>query len=420
MDEHPASASTWLRWRWRLEVSGWKLASEEDSLGCTGGARRRHWRAQTGNGERQQQQQQAGGPASSQLPAGGEPRSRRQEEELFARLSAGRPLGTNSSEQVRWCRLGRPAAFKCHMSSACCRLWGPKLEAAPSGGEAPWARRSAQTSNCFEWPGEARKFNLRRNGQTVKREPNLGNKFAHHSTLAAKSLPTKGKPKPVIPVLLLLFSSAILLAGSSAPLAVAAYQLSNNLIANNSPPKFVTSLAGQASNSEIVVRVKEGSASIGKLIYTLKGEDPDEDPLTFGVLGSMASDLLRIENVPSNQANVYLRKELDRETTESYQVVITLTDGKLGRGNWVSLFVFAIAIAFAIAFAFVSSEQPPRSKESQLYQSTNRTPSALPNTICSKCVDHEVNAHNCKSRSTRPIGPLLSAPKSEISSIQSS
>lgn len=115
-----------------------------------------------------------------------------------------------------------------------------------------------------------------------------------------------------------------------------AYQLANNLIANNLPPKFITSQAGQASNSEIVVRVKEGAASIGKLIFTLKGEDPDDDPLTFGVLGSMASDLLRIENVPGNQANVYLRKELDRETTESYQVVITLTDGKLGRGNWVS------------------------------------------------------------------------------------
>lgn len=114
---------------------------------------------------------------------------------------------------------------------------------------------------------------------------------------------------------------------------VFAYQLTNNLIANNLPPKFITS---GGSNSEIVVRVKEGSASIGKLIYTLKGEDPDEDPLTFGVLGSTASDLLRIENVPGNQANVYLRKELDRETTESHQVVITLTDGKLGRGNWIT------------------------------------------------------------------------------------
>lgn len=123
-----------------------------------------------------------------------------------------------------------------------------------------------------------------------------------------------------------------------------AYQLANNLIANNLPPKFITSQAGQASNSEIVVRVKEGAASIGKLIFTLKGEDPDEDPLTFGVLGSMASDLLRIENVPGNQANVYLRKELDRETTESYQVVITLTDGKLGRGNWVSLMLLLVSL----------------------------------------------------------------------------
>lgn len=122
-----------------------------------------------------------------------------------------------------------------------------------------------------------------------------------------------------------------------------AYQLTNNLIANNLPPKFITSnsfgSSAAATNSEIVVRVKEGPQSIGKLIYTLKGEDLDEDQLTFGVLGSMASELLRIENVPGNQANVYLKRELDRETTESHQVVITLTDGKLGRGNWVSIFI---------------------------------------------------------------------------------
>lgn len=135
---------------------------------------------------------------------------------------------------------------------------------------------------------------------------------------------------------LLTFSLALLFTWMPLVRIVGAYQLTNNQIANNSPPKFITSAPGQSSNSEIVVRVKEGPASIGKLIYTLKGEDPDDDPMTFGVLGTMASELLRVENVPGNQANVYLRKELDRETTESHQVVITLTDGKLGRGNWVS------------------------------------------------------------------------------------
>ena len=137
-----------------------------------------------------------------------------------------------------------------------------------------------------------------------------------------------------------------------------AYQLTNNLIANNSPPKFVQNVSGQpqqhstsaaaSSSSEIVVRVREGPQSIGKLIYTLRAEDPDDDPLTFGVLGSMANELLRIENSAGNQANVYLRKELDRETTESHQVVITLTDGKLGRGNWVSQVAFVVQRVFAI------------------------------------------------------------------------
>lgn len=148
-------------------------------------------------------------------------------------------------------------------------------------------------------------------------------------------------------LVLVMTLACILWSLSSVPARCRAYQLTNNLIANNLPPKFVQSTGSQSAmsasstgqggtSSEIVVRVKEGPQSIGRLIYTLRGEDPDDDPLTFGVLGTMASDLLRIENVPGNQANVYLRKELDRETTESHQVVITLTDGKLGKGNWVS------------------------------------------------------------------------------------
>ena len=75
---------------------------------------------------------------------------------------------------------------------------------------------------------------------------------------------------------------------------------------------------------------------MNKEIYRLVGEDPDDDPLTFGVLGTIGEDILRIENVKPNQAVIYLRKELDRETRDSYSLVLTLTDGKLGKGNFVS------------------------------------------------------------------------------------
>ena len=78
----------------------------------------------------------------------------------------------------------------------------------------------------------------------------------------------------------------------------------------NSPPQFVLS-EGQ---SEIVLRLKEGPETpAGSLIYRLKGYDPDDDPLTFGLRGQIANELLRIENVRTNEANVYLKKELDRE-----------------------------------------------------------------------------------------------------------
>lgn len=102
---------------------------------------------------------------------------------------------------------------------------------------------------------------------------------------------------------------------------------------DNVAPRFVSQID---SISEIVVRVKEGPSSLNKEIYRLEGDDPDGDSLTFGVLGRIGQDLLRIENIAPNKAVVYLRKKLDREITDSYTLILTLTDGKLGKGNFVS------------------------------------------------------------------------------------
>lgn len=104
--------------------------------------------------------------------------------------------------------------------------------------------------------------------------------------------------------------------------------------ANNLVPRFVSPDGSQGS--EIVVLVKEGPGSVGKEIARLAGEDADGDALTFGVVGTIGADILDIQNVPNNAAIVYLRKELDRETRDSYSIVLTLTDGKLGKGNFVS------------------------------------------------------------------------------------
>lgn len=41
--------------------------------------------------------------------------------------------------------------------------------------------------------------------------------------------------------------------------------------------------------------------------------DPDGDPLTFGVRDYPGSDVIRIENLGTSEANVFLNKELDRE-----------------------------------------------------------------------------------------------------------
>lgn len=103
----------------------------------------------------------------------------------------------------------------------------------------------------------------------------------------------------------------------------------------NLPPRFVT-LPGYSP--DIVLTIKEGNSSLNKEIYRLAGEDPNGDKLRFGVMGAIGSDILRIENdVPTNnQATIYLRKELDRETQPSYSLILTLTDGRLAKGSYVS------------------------------------------------------------------------------------
>ncbi|KAK4293966.1 hypothetical protein Pmani_033374 [Petrolisthes manimaculis] len=77
-------------------------------------------------------------------------------------------------------------------------------------------------------------------------------------------------------------------------------------------------------------------AQDGSKITTLRGQDPDGDALTFGVRGTEGQDLLRIEQNGANEANVFLRTPLDREVKDEYTVVLTLTDNKLGEGQFIT------------------------------------------------------------------------------------
>ncbi|KRT78308.1 Cadherin, partial [Oryctes borbonicus] len=100
----------------------------------------------------------------------------------------------------------------------------------------------------------------------------------------------------------------------------------------NRPPRFL--IDGQ---TEIVLRLKEGEETpVGTLMYKLRGVDPDGDTLSFGVRTQTGSDVIRIENTSSTEANVYLNHELDRETKDEYALVLTLTDGRLGFGNYIT------------------------------------------------------------------------------------
>ncbi|XP_063377540.1 cadherin-23 [Cydia fagiglandana] len=103
-------------------------------------------------------------------------------------------------------------------------------------------------------------------------------------------------------------------------------------VSANRPPRFL--IEGQ---SEIVVRLKEGADTpVGSLIYRLRGIDPDGDELKFGIRDQLGSNILRIEAITTNEANIYLIKELDREIRDEYSFVLTLTDGHLGEGNFIT------------------------------------------------------------------------------------
>ncbi|KAI8045584.1 cadherin-23 [Drosophila gunungcola] len=105
-----------------------------------------------------------------------------------------------------------------------------------------------------------------------------------------------------------------------------------SLVASNRPPRFA--IDGQ---SEIVLRLKESpETKVGTLIYTLKGYDPDNDPLTFGKRNSHDSEIIRIENTGGNEAKVFLAKELDRELQDEYAIVLTLTDSHYSDHNYVT------------------------------------------------------------------------------------
>ncbi|CAG9818294.1 unnamed protein product [Phaedon cochleariae] len=105
-----------------------------------------------------------------------------------------------------------------------------------------------------------------------------------------------------------------------------------NFVQCNKPPRFITD-----GLTEIVLKLKEGDENpVGSVIHTLRGYDPDGDYLKFGVSPTLGSDVIRVESISAIEANIYLNKELDREVQDEYALVLTLTDGHMGRSNYVT------------------------------------------------------------------------------------
>ena len=106
--------------------------------------------------------------------------------------------------------------------------------------------------------------------------------------------------------------------------------------AANAPPKFILDGGQNSPGGDVVVRLKEGPETPpGTKILHLRGHDPDGDRMRFGFRGS-APGLIRIEGGQNGEASVFLERELDAETETEHQILLTLTDGKLGAGKFIT------------------------------------------------------------------------------------
>lgn len=94
-------------------------------------------------------------------------------------------------------------------------------------------------------------------------------------------------------------------------------------VAANQPPRFEVT---DESGGEIVLKLKEGAEGtpVGSVIYRIKASDADGDALQFGLQGQVANELLRIQPVGNNEADLQLIKELDREVKKNKQTTFFL------------------------------------------------------------------------------------------------
>lgn len=98
----------------------------------------------------------------------------------------------------------------------------------------------------------------------------------------------------------------------------------------------------------------------GSLIYRLKGVDPDGDDLTFGVREQPDNDVISIEKFGRNEANVYLRKPLDREVCDASYFFLLYVYLRLHTIFGILCFhygktvCFTMEIALAISIEFIS------------------------------------------------------------------
>ncbi|XP_063163794.1 cadherin-related family member 1 isoform X1 [Candoia aspera] len=96
------------------------------------------------------------------------------------------------------------------------------------------------------------------------------------------------------------------------------------LVQANYAPYFFDNGASSSNGNMALFSLSEDTA-VGSHIYTLNGTDPEGDPVTYGMTFEAGSR--KYFAIDENYGNVTLIAELDRETEDETEVVVSISDG---------------------------------------------------------------------------------------------
>lgn len=110
----------------------------------------------------------------------------------------------------------------------------------------------------------------------------------------------------------------------------------------NIQPEFVP------KEDELILRVEESPSKqglVGSVLHRFKGTDWDGDTLTFTLSGEpQGLEAFKLEKVSRTEANLVVKKDLDREQVSEYILDCLLADGRTRKPAVQSVLVIVVDV----------------------------------------------------------------------------